>query len=489
VAEKEAKALLDKANDALTARNTLIEAARVNAEALAEDLKRQKTLSDRNATEAGEKTKLANVQTEIAKEQAALAAERLDRSKKSEKLANDNARETQREKLRADTLRAISLGLYLGAKASGYIQDKSVKLLLAMQAYKFNTNFRGYPLQKEIYEGLYRSLKYRDSSQFVFTHHQGSYYRNDRRRDSSILQLLLDSDGKMLFVCTPEGIYSFDIETKERRRLVESDTLLLFQSIAISPDGKQLYCGSQKALDRVDLATLRKTRISPQPADNLLVLEDGSLLFTNRKNELFLLKDRETNCLYEFPQLISDIVELDDSKLLISSGNSVNELNMKTSKSREVYRISNITTGVVGGTGNFLVGSDQGNIYKESPKPTSQKSEIIYKHPAPVTVLQEKGPYIFSLSTKTLSFWEKGKIGKLPVEITDFNSWALSLAVTPNHQFVFVGTYDGTILKFPITPGQMASKVCGYAGRNLTESEWEILISKEVKYEKVCPEK
>ena len=75
----------------------------------------------------------------------------------------------------------------------------------------------------------------------------------------------------------------------------------------------------------------------------------------------------------------------------------------------------------------------------------------------------------------------------LPYYLTDNGgSYVWDLTFSPEDDYLLVGTRDGMIKRWAINNSSLASQICQYISRNMTQEEWQRYVSDEVDYENTC---
>src|SRR5690606_16757959 len=131
------------------------EAYALQQQRLAEE-QRQAAIEQRRIAEVQRGMAVANERR--ARENAEIADRERIRAEANEKRAVENAERAQREEQRARELRYRAIAKAMAIK-SVQLNDPEQEALLAQQAYNFNTQFKGYPYDNDIYDGLYNALK------------------------------------------------------------------------------------------------------------------------------------------------------------------------------------------------------------------------------------------------------------------------------------------------------------------------------------------
>src|SRR5690606_30624191 len=134
------------------------EKQRLEAERQKEYALEQKRIAEEQEAYALQQQKEAEEQRQVAIEQRRIAESQRAIALVNERRARENAEPAQREEQRARELRYRAIAKAMAIK-SIQLNDREQEALLAQQAYNFNTQFKGYPYDNDIYDGLYNALK------------------------------------------------------------------------------------------------------------------------------------------------------------------------------------------------------------------------------------------------------------------------------------------------------------------------------------------
>ena len=113
-----------------------------------------KILSDSAKTEAQKMRALAELSSEYAKKEAENAKLARDKAEEMRVLSENERKIAETERERANVLSYLAMAQSLALKSKQNYNDKQVNLLLAYQAYKFNSDYGGSEQDPEIYKAL-----------------------------------------------------------------------------------------------------------------------------------------------------------------------------------------------------------------------------------------------------------------------------------------------------------------------------------------------
>ena len=114
---------------------------------------------------------------------------------------------------------------------------------------------------------------------------------------------------------------------------------------------------------------------------------------------------------------------------------------------------------------------------------------IISGHQSAITDLDFSPDDQFLLTAsrdRTARVWDIRNPRKLPIVLDDHGDWVMSARFSQNGDYILTGCKDNLIRKWPVNPDILATRICQYIGRQLSESEWGNYVGKKP-YEQTCP--
>ena len=102
-------------------------------------------------------------------------------------------------------------------------------------------------------------------------------------------------------------------------------------------------------------------------------------------------------------------------------------------------------------------------------------------------IFSKSGKYLASASSDgTCRLWETANYNNQPFVFRDNEAWAMEITFDSSEENFYCGYVDGTIQYWPVSVLSIADKMCNLLTRNLTLTEWEAFVAKDIPYEKTC---
>ena len=475
----------------------ILEAKRADEEAnIARIQTKLAKLQKDSATAAREIAEIERLEADLQRKEAELAK---SLAQENEKKAMDSEKKAQREKAAADALRHLSIAKAMAIK-SKEINDPELKGLLAQQAYNFNTEFGGYILDNDIYQGLYFALStLNDPLTLPLKGHEHQVNTIISSKDDGFLYSA-GADGKILRWRLSEGI-------RKGEQVANRSISHTIKSMAISPDSRFLAIGgnfpsvnNSSFIEVIDLANTDKiTRIDGIKGNvrELLYASNDRLYILDNQGKTIKQYHSGINSATEFLITNTEINDLSispDGKYLVgaSADGGIYQWDL-SNKSMEVLDKNNgeLQSIAYSPDGKYLAyGNRKGlvMVYNTTSKTRTELSgqegiinEIVF---SPLGALMASAS-----SDKTVRVYNMSQlVQKQPIILNDHPDKVETISFTPDGQQIVAGTYEKYIKAWPIHIEAMADKICGKVHRNLTEEEWEIYVAADIEKINTCPD-
>jgi WD40 repeat protein len=497
----------DEAKEFAQQQEKLAVAAKVTAEAaqLAEAEQRKK--ADAAKLESDRNAELARKNERTAKANEKLANLERERAEKNEEEAirqGELARKNAEEALR---MRYIAQAKAMAVK-SKELNDPQQQALIAQQAFKFNSEHKGYVYDNDIYNGLYfaltkydhpltKSLKAHDNgaARALVTHtgnnsiysagSDGKIIRWDEKQGQWNSQVLVKSNnyqyytidvsssGKILVAAGLNlqseqqnyvEVYNLD-NMAEAPRKIEGYSYAI-ENICITPGGDGFFArdNSGKSIKFSDLKTSKEV-IHPTVKINAIALSpDGSLLAGAGENGTMYLWDVKNNyAVREVPVLGNPLtsVEFGPEGRRIVTGDNV---------------------GIV-----KIYDNQAGLIIRTLSGHTSGIEQIRFNHGGTFMATASKD--------KTVRLWNMSNLKEQPIVLSDHKDWVWSATFTPDDEQLLASVHSSTetvkgvehtIRAWPTKIPTMSNILCGFVKRNIDTEEWETFAGTDLPYESTC---
>ena len=483
--------------------------------------KREKLAADSARNEAEHERQLAEEAKQFAEQQQAIALNQRSIALRNEKLAKDNESRANSEKDRAENnariakenedrakaeeQRARELRYRAIAKAmaikSTQLSDTIQEGLLAQQAFNFNTAFKGYKYDNDIYDGLYWALrKYDDPLARSLAGHK-----------NNIRAMVTRKLGNEIYSAGGEGsIIRWTYQNKQwtAEVLIPERVDRLITSIDVSSDGNWMVVGgnfnsSNPKANFVELFNLQNMRSGPKVISGFIG-EVGDLRFAAdnkgffaRDNEGFSIRYSDLNTVKEVitsKEKIRDIALSPDGKQLagaVDNGKQGSLYTWDTQNFEQRLVYQNTRAGLYAVSfhpdGNQLIIGDAngllkiimgGMVVRELAGHTSTIQAIEMNH---------SGSFMATASRdKTVRLWNLKNLKEQPIVLKDHPTWVWSITFTPDDEQILAGTQEQIIRSWPTKVETMSDKLCGKLTRNMTRDEWDIFVSEDLTYELTC---
>ena len=444
----------------------------------------------------------------VAERQNAVTAQQRAEASALEAVEQRNNAEQQR--LAAERLRILSLANALGAK-SIQARDGIEKAFMAAQAYRFNVDYSGYPLQNEVFNGLYQSVRFQSSPDFNAIQHHADELRGLSLISSGIVsvdvgghfvthtisggQFTIQQEyvlpgasndfesttstvihgtlhlGNHYFVGTEDGrLIIVDIEegrTRQNLQLLPSDdgfwelahnsnvgelVAITFQGNILSWNLAEVVSGTSPPSQLVyqnDTSNLRINDLAVRASGDIFFNEGGTLLRLG-----------EHRSLQQGPETIMPGV----------SGSEITQLEI--SPDEKVLAVGYKDGSIQ------LVQVDEKRLLASLAGHSTQVSDMAF-HP--------QGTLLASASyDKSLKIWNLEDLAVLPTVIDDFESWLLATTFTEDGSALLTGEANGKIRNFTLEMEEYYDLLCGFLGRNMTNEEWGLIVGEDFTYTETC---
>jgi WD40 repeat protein len=475
------------------------EAAR-KAQAEAEAAKK---LADENAIRAEKSAEEALKQQKIAEAQKKLADK-----------AADDARKAQAE---AERQRYLALAKAISLK-SAQINDKELRALLAQQGYNFNAKYAGYEFDNDVYNGLFGAL---NAVNDPMTNSLSGHTSAARALVTSVKNDAIysgGSDGRIiLWTEAKNGTWKGDTL---RKFIDPIDKLPFYQvyTMDISDDGNYLAAGGLFSADRnanyVYLFDLKNPSAEPRKITGF-VADVENICFTPDNRGFFARCNSGKSIMYSDLSTAKEVINTskervtsidlspDGTKL---AGGGVNGnlfiWEVKNNFAAKSYTILNnkdiLTVAFTPKGTNVIVGGESGEIRivlamsgtitKTLPGHTSHIEQIKFSH---------SGAFMATASKdRSMRLWNMSDLNRPPQVLND-HDWIWSMAFAPDDNQIMAGIHsnvqnidpkdvDYTIHAWPTKLSAMASKLCSYVSKNMSQDNWDQYVDKDVKYQATC---
>jgi len=484
-----------------------------NAQAQETIAKQQKLQAEENAIQAEREKQNAERQQQIAmqkeeeatkQKQIAVNASRFAESEKKraefekilaiqQRAAADSLRKVATISERnAYRLRILSVSQSMAIKSAAILKgtyDEDLKLLLALQAYRFNKEYKGKSFDVDIYKALYEANKWSNHS---------AYFKNSSHTDM-VRSVAFSPDGKELASTGSDGTLIISNSTNiEQNTKIFSKVNAILDNLCFSDDGNKIACLADK--NTVLIFDKNKSSI---PSKELKGIHSDIITgMCWNKNELITIGNDRTLkitddvsqktlasiqlparpiCLTLYSEKQKVFIGLEDGTILQVS---LHDQVIGTVHKLEV-KPSSIT--VSANASLLAIGSVDGSIHVIPISGSSHHMFTLNQHISTVTSLcfDNNGKKLVSASLDGLIYlWDINHPDNKPMTFKEHESWVWSVSFNPTENLFCSGGKDKHVYAYVATEDELVKKIEPNVKRNLTLAEWKQFVGSDITYEK-----
>lgn len=532
-AQEQEKLATENAKQAL-ANAAIAQKAQSEAEAAAEVARQEKKKADeaRDAAEAARKdADQKRVRAELAEadatKQRGIALAKAEEARKNAEIANQQKNLAIQAKKDADRRRYLSISKSMALK-SKEVNDPVVQALLAQQAYNFNKKYDGYAFDNDIYNGLYAALDKYDHplTRSLDGHTKAARAVVTNERTNMIYSG--GSDGKVYqWKQGSDGLWKGNL-LKEFVAPAPSTLGVSYQiySLDVSPDGNLLALGGLYPQDRdanyAMLIDISKPNAEPKKIigfvsdiENIAFTPDGKGFFARSNSGRSIMYSDLTSAkevIATKEKITSIDLSADGNKLAgVSEEGNLIIWDVKKNFAPTSIRIlsgseNDILALSFNPAGNEVVIGDQNGIVRIINISLGSARRVLTGHTSMIEQIKfsHSGDFMATASKdKTVRLWNMKMLKEQP-QVLSNNDWVWSMSFSPDDEQLLAGvhsttenvtrnvegvntpTKDFAIHAYPTKLTTMASELCGYAKRNMSQDEWDLFVAEDLPREVTC---
>jgi WD40 repeat protein len=482
-------------------RATIAEVEQMLAKVIADSAERASALAFYQSKVSEQEKQIAFQQAEEAARRSAQYQREKEESERTAVKAIEQQNVTEKEKDLEFTKRMLSVAQIMSGKVS-QVDDKTMKGLLAYQAYIFNREYGGQSDHPDIYNALYLA-------QSGFT---GDNYNSLPGHEGAVRSLAFMPGSNVFYSSGYDGkILRWDLNSNVRsfRTLINNN--FINRSLAISPNGRWLACGTMTT--GIQLFNLNTGANTPE------ILEGhkgwvGALAFTpdskglysastdktimyydliaGTRNVFITLNNTEVRCLAVSPSGRFVFGGTKDGKLMRWNMDTKEEVVLFSSNNNTIAAIS------INSTGSRIAFVDDAGSLRILDARTNSIIRTVTAHTGRITDVKfspDNRQIATSSVDKTVKIWNADNLTNRPIMIDQHRDFVLSVAFSSDGNYLISGgeVPDNKSLPFlyywPTHAQQFADQMCTKVTRNMTTREWETYVSYDIPYQKTCPNK
>lgn len=388
--------------------------------------------------------------------------------------------------------RMISVGKSLAVRSCNFTDNSELQSLLAYQGYIFNNRYGGAANDADIYNAFY-TINKRTGNR---------YYSSTETSHRNLIAMTMSADGRFIFGSDRNGnVYQWTGTRPDLREKTILSGDRIISSLAVSPDGTWLACGTEKTkIIMMPLADgLKSYELDGQEEgvfNSLVYSHDGKTLYgstTDGQIAEWHFRDHMEKS-YRIADLKIKSIDIspDDRMLAVLStdGRAVVVPVDFSSRPGAIgtgdYHITAMN--FVPWNDRILLGHENGQIEIWDFK-ASRASDIVEAHRGAV-LLFAFSPEIKQIASASsdgiIKMWSEDTMLQPPVTVTDNPGAASYIGYTTSGMSLIACSQGGVIVQRPAQVALMAGSVCSGITRNLTPEEWEAYVGSDIPYEKTC---
>jgi WD40 repeat protein len=383
--------------------------------------------------------------------------------------------------------------------------DKSLQALLAQQAYVFHSRSRGYAYDHSIYSGLYSAMRsFHAAETMPLYGHKSGGVRTLVTHPAQDYILSGGGDGRIL-----KWVYS-DKQWKAET-LVDQRADINVHSIDISPDGRWMISAGNASVkgggNYVELYDLNAPGNAPKKiADYKGTIED--LTFTPDSHG-FYARDNSGHSI-RYAEVVSTVatevvatkekvhgIALSPDGATLSGVTDAGAVLLWTiprgysSQTLYTNKVS-LNALAFSPAGDYVMFGDSQGIVRSLRLADNKVVSALTGHVGPIDqiVFSHSGKFMATCSKdKTVRLWNLDNLSEFPLVLDDHVDWVWSAAFTQDDRQLLAGLHGVaiTLKSWSTNMEAMSNSLCSYAGRNLTQAEWELYVGNHLPYEQTCP--
>jgi WD40 repeat protein len=485
-----------------------LEAERATAAALAAQ---EAEAKQRVLAQEAEKAALANA--ELAKKNAAEARKNAEEARQNAiRAQNNEAKAKEQEQIAIQNAQEALRQRYIAqAKAmavkSKELNDAEQEALIAQQAFKFNSEHKGYEYDNDIYNGLYAALKKYDHplTKSLEAHAKGAARALVTRQSGNQI-FSSGSDGKIIRWTEQNNQWQSEV--------LVTDNDYQYYTIDVSPDGNWLVAAGLNANDEIrnfvklfnlnNIGSPKKIEGYSYAIENLNFTPDNKGFFA-RDNSGKSIKYSDLSTSRE---VISSKVKINaidlskDGTRLAGAGENGSLYIWDVQNNYAMTEIKDLgehlTSVTFAPEGRRIIVGDASGIVKIFDSQGGMVVRTLSGHTSAIEQIafNHAGGFMATASKdKTVRLWNLNRLKEQPMVLSDHRDWVWGVAFTPDDEQLLASVHSSTetakgvehtIHAWPTKIATMSNIVCDKVKRNINKEEWEIFVGDDLPYESTC---
>ncbi|MBI9066879.1 MAG: hypothetical protein JEZ09_06260 [Salinivirgaceae bacterium] len=365
-------------------------------------------------------------------------------------------------------------------------KDAELAILLAGQAYKFNSENNGNLHDPDIFNAL--SIAVDDKPVF---RGNNAFRAVDFLNDGKQL-ISGDDDGKLLLWNIADEKQSISLITDGIYGEIRSIDNYNDKLLSGFENGKVLFWNKINAKTNPTIFAAHSGVIKGIRfiTDNLFVSvgADKYIRVWNVQNNLQPVFEKQMNSAVLSIAVSGDMTSfacVDElGEILVFSTAQLN------SKSVKINTEKSITSLALNYKGDKLAMGEQSGVIIVRTMGEQSDDYVFSDHKSSITALVfcKKNDFLASSSyDNTIRIWDTSKAKQIPIIISDHESWVMDISFNDRGNILASCSNDKKIILSQVNAQILYSKVCEKSSRNLTKTEWETFVGNDIIYQETCP--
>ncbi|MBE0653823.1 MAG: hypothetical protein IH594_08495 [Bacteroidales bacterium] len=395
------------------------------------------------------------------------------------------------------TDRMATLSATLSSRSLQVTNDADLKALLALQAFRFNSESNKKAFSASIYDALYQSVREKAGAGFnVYSGHSNAVRTVDfipgstsfvsAGSDGTILRwnagsgqknytqilagrgiiekIRITGNGRWLIIAeTRKGILLQSLSGGSSAPETLKGQELNVQTIAVAPDDATFFtAGVSNFIERYDINSRTSSKLTDTQSrvNSLAVSPNGEMLAGGTRDGAATIwrlnKNQESVVVHNQP------------------GNSVQSVSFSPN-------------------GRYLAcGTQNGNVYLIRTS-DFERVATLSQHNARVTGLDFSPNSQFLVSSGydgKVILWNLNDLSEDPVIFNDNGGFVFDVSFSGDGNYIVSGSAEESrLLARPASASLLADRICSLVTRNMTADEWNNYVARDIQYQKTCPNK
>ncbi len=389
--------------------------------------------------------------------------------------------------------RMLSLARSLAVRSLNHLSDKDLQLLLAWQAFLFNSRNAGFSEDADIFSALYEVSK----------RYGNRFYASLSPEGADITAMTAGSDGQYFYVADTRGrvlVGQTDYPDRGYKMIWSGEKII--SVMTVSPDASWLACGTESS--EIVMIPTGDDTIGYQLKDTsgnitaLLFSSSGNLLYSAASeggvNEWDLATRQGKKILEESAGIKAMDISHDNSIMaaLTNEGKVLCWLTESPERKFSIQTGDRVITAhrFIPGSNRLATGDQSGTLDIWDTSTGSVTWNAVGNLAAIKCIAFDStdGQMLTSDDTGVIKLWTLANLTQPPVVFTDTEKDVIRLAFCEGGE-AFLAATNKDVTQRPAHIRCMTTGICDKVTRNLSEQEWNAWIGTDIEYEPTCPDK